>query len=82
MKYDISITKTNPISGVTCTPDSNGWYLVEIDVDSFVDIDDSSINAVGGTLKCLRFGILSNDRGPDAVNTPIAPFLPFAFPRG
>lgn len=69
---NISITKTNPISGVTCTPDSNGWYLVEIDVDSFVDIDDSSINAVGGTLKCLRFGILSNDRGPDAVNTPIA----------
>ena len=59
---NISIVKTNPVSGVTCTPDHDGWYLVEIDVATFTDYRNSSLSAVGGTLKYLRFGIICTDR--------------------
>ena len=65
---NISITKTNPISGVTCTPDANGWYHIVVSVAEFTDINNSTLTAVGGTLDYLRFGIIATDRG-DATPT-------------
>ena len=70
---NISLNKTNPVSGVTCTPDVDGWVLVEVSVAEYKDINDSTLTAVGGTLDYLRFGIIATDRSDETPTiVPIA----------
>ena len=62
--------------GLTYYKVENNWFYVELDVDTFVNTIykvDGVVNpfvATNRTLKMLRFGIQSNDRGENAVNVP------------